>query len=565
MANGTTIKDFLVGLGFNIDESGLRKFNDNITKATVTVTALGAAATAASVAIFSFVNKIAGGFDRIGQLAIRINTTSDAIARLGYVASLTGSSTDAAERSLENLSRTAGEAALGIGRGAKIFKDLGISAKDSRGNLKDTSVLLSEISNKVKDFGKGEQIAAFSKLGLDPTLINALTTDVSGLADEFDRLYRSAGVDINEATTKSIEFNDSITRLGATFDALKNAVGLRFMKQIQNSIDALRKFLVENMPRIIDAISPVINLILKISEAFTTVVGRIGQGVVKIVDFFKKINNASGGIVEYIGYIIAAWFALNTAFLRSPIGKIIAVGAVLALLIDDFLSYREGIQSAIDWGTTFGKSLQVIVGGITALITAFVGYKIALGAYAVTLGIVTTATKIYTGAMIVFNTVMKAARAITLAFSVALFATPFGLIVAGITALIAGLILLVKNWDIVKNAFVSASDSILSAWKRVKDWFMGFFDYIGDKFKIFSNISDKLKNLFSFNESALSPTLLPASVGNSNAYNTNQNINQKTEIVVQGSNSPEATARAISAQQNQVSAELARNMRGVAR
>ena len=265
--NGEVIKEFLVGLGFQIDEAGLSKFSSGITNATIAVGAIGTAAVAAAGAITAFVAGVADKFDALGDLADRVNTTVESVMRLGYVATLTGSSVEAANSSIENLSRVAGEAALGLGRGAKVFQDLGLSAKDSNGNLKDTSVLMAEIGDKIKDMGRGEQMAVLSKLGIDPTMINALTTDVSGLAAEFDQLYKNAGIDANKAAEQSGEFNDSMDRLKMTFDAIKSAVGLKFMGQIKNGIDTLRKFLVENMPKIINAVTPIINVVLRIAEA----------------------------------------------------------------------------------------------------------------------------------------------------------------------------------------------------------------------------------------------------------------------------------------------------------
>jgi hypothetical protein len=44
-----------------------------------------------------------------------------------------------------------------------------------------------------------------------------------------------------------------------------------------------------------------------------------------------------------------------------------------------------------------------------------------------------------------------------------------------------------------------------------------------------------------------------------------QNVNQQTQIVVQGSTDPSATARAVSGEQSRVNADMARNMRGAAR
>lgn len=364
--NGEVIKEFLVGLGFQIDEGGLSNFSSGITKATLAVTAIGTAASAAAGVITNFVAGVAEQFDKVGDLADRVNTTAEEVMRLGYVATLTGSSIEAANSSLEGLSRTAGEAALGLGRGAKTFQDLGLQAKDSNGNLKDTSVLMAEIGDKIKDMGRGEQIAVLSKLGIDPTMINALTTDVSGLAVEFDNLYKAAGVDANKAAEASGEFNDSLERLKMTFNAIRSAVGLKFMGQIKYGIDMLRKFLVENMPKIINAVSPIIDVVLRIAEAFITIVGRVGQAIGAIIGWLVKANDATDGWAGYILAAVAAWKYLNLSFLATPIGMILSLAAAIALLIDDFLTWKDGGDSLIDWSAWESEinTAMAIIGGL---------------------------------------------------------------------------------------------------------------------------------------------------------------------------------------------------------
>lgn len=368
-----TIKEFLVGLGFQVDEAGLQKFNQGITKATIAVTAIGTAAVAAAGMFTSFVAGVADKFDAVGDLADRVNTSAEEILRLGYVATLSGSSVEAANASIENLSRIAGEAALGVGRGAAAFKEFGISAKDQNGNLKDTSVLLAEVGDKIKDMGRGEQIAVLQKLGIDPTMIGVLTSDISGLAAEFDALYKNAGIDANKAAEQSGEFNDSMDRLAMTFDAIKSAVGLKFMGQVKNGVDTLRKFLVETMPKIINAVSPIINLVLRIAEAFIKIVGRIGSAVGSILGFLGDLNDATNGWAGYILAAAAAWKFLNLSFLATPLGIILSLVAAIALLIDDFLTFKEGGESLIDWGSGVGLVFQNIISIIYALIQLLTG------------------------------------------------------------------------------------------------------------------------------------------------------------------------------------------------
>lgn len=63
---GDVIKSFLVGLGFEVDDSSLAKFNKSITTATIRVTALYAAVNAAAAGIVAGISDISEGFEKMG-------------------------------------------------------------------------------------------------------------------------------------------------------------------------------------------------------------------------------------------------------------------------------------------------------------------------------------------------------------------------------------------------------------------------------------------------------------------------------------------------------------------
>lgn len=63
---GDVIQSFLVGLGFDVDDSSLSKFNNAIAGAAAKVTGLYAATTAAATGIFFGISKISEGFEEIG-------------------------------------------------------------------------------------------------------------------------------------------------------------------------------------------------------------------------------------------------------------------------------------------------------------------------------------------------------------------------------------------------------------------------------------------------------------------------------------------------------------------
>lgn len=555
--SGAVIKEFLVGLGFQVDEAGLKKFDEGIKSASLKVAAFGAASVAAAGAVVAFVGSVANRLDAIGDTADRIGTTAEELMRLQYVATLSGSSAEAAASAMENLGRIAGEASQGIGRGAKVFADLGLSAKDASGELKPTSQLLAEVGDKIKDLSRQEQVAVLSKLGIDPSMIGAITGGMQELAGEFDALYKAAGVDLNQAAEASGAFNDALDRLSMTFDAVKTAVAIKFMPQIARGIDTVRQFLVQNLPKIIGAVQPIFSLILRIAEAFITLAARIGSGIATILGWFVKMNDATDGWAGYLLAAAAAWKFLNLSFLATPLGILLSLAAVVALLIDDFLTFKEGGDSLIDWGSGFGIVMQGVTAILAGLLAGLVAVKAAIFAKAAAIAFAQGAMAAWTAAVGVFNTVMGVAKIVMAAFNAVMAANPIGLVVLAIAGLIAAGYLLIENWETVKG------------------WFSGFFDWILAGFNKVKEIGGAIAEFFGFGGSQNAakatganpgaPSLAPSPQAAAAVTGGNQNVNQQTQIVVQGAGSPDATARAVAGQQNRVNADMARNMRGAAR
>jgi hypothetical protein len=82
----------------------------------------------------------------------------------------------------------------------------------------------------------------------------------------------------------------------------------------------------------------------------------------------------------------------------------------------------------------------------------------------------------------------------------------------------------------------------------------------------FSKIAEwggKVAGMFGFGGGA--PASAPSPQAQAAVGGNGQNVNQQTQIVVQGSSDPAATARAVSGEQGRVNADMARNMRGAAR
>lgn len=304
----------------------------------------GAAIAAGSVAVA--IQRTADKFNDLGDVVSRVgNATVKELDRLGYVAELTGSDANTATASFENLSRTIGEAAQGIGRGALVFEKLGLSAKDAQGNVKTTTQVLDEIKVKIKDLSKAEQSAYIQRLGLDRTMIGMLTSDTTEIIDQYNKRTEALGINVDEAAELGAKYNDAIKVTERGFDDIITAFVLRVLPSITTAIERVSKLIDENAGLIksyVDPIAAAVSIGADLVTGFITGIGKL----------FKIL----GKWPVYIGAVTVAWKLLNAVFKASPIGRIITLvmGLVTAigLLIDDYETWKEGGKSLFGdlWG-----------------------------------------------------------------------------------------------------------------------------------------------------------------------------------------------------------------------
>ena len=301
----------------------------------------GAAIAAGSVAVA--IQRTADKFNDLGDVVSRVgNATVKELDRLGYVAELTGSDANTATASFENLSRTIGEAAQGIGRGAQVFEKLGLSAKDAQGNVKTTTQVLDEIKVKIKDLSKAEQSAYIQRLGLDRSMIGMLTSDTTEIIDQYNKRTEALGINVDEAAELGAKYNDAIKVTKRGFDDIITAFVLRVLPSITTAIERVSKLIDENAGLIKSYVEP------------TAAAVSIGANLVTgFITGLGKMFLVLGKWPMYIGLVTAAWKLLNMVFKASPIGRIITavmtVITVLGLLYDDFKGWQEGMDSLFDW------------------------------------------------------------------------------------------------------------------------------------------------------------------------------------------------------------------------
>lgn len=131
------------------------------------------------------------------------------------------------------------------------------------------------------------------------------------------------------------------------------------------------------------------------------------------------------------------------------------------------------------------QNLLIVLAGIVGTLTAaIVAYTIATNASAIALGIYTTVTTVATTVSAAFGAIM------------AFLTSPITLVILAIGALVTAIVLLVKNWDTVKEKALEVWDKIKEGLKKAIDAIINWFKQL--PYKIGYAIGELLGKIIKF-------------------------------------------------------------------
>ncbi|HIA7169205.1 TPA: lytic transglycosylase catalytic [Escherichia coli] len=343
--NAETIKDFLVSLGFSVDDAGAKKFGSVLAGTTANVIKMGLAVEGAALSVVAFTAKIASGLDNLYWASQRTGATVQGIQSIGYAVSQVGGSVDAARSSLESLSRF-----IRNNPGAEGFLNrLGVQTRDASGNMRDMAAIFTGVGQKLSSmpYYRANQYAQM--LGIDENTLMAMRRGVGQFSAQYSEMVKAIGFNADQAALSSNRFMTSLKSLGEMARMARDKIGSNLADGLAGQIDNLRKKIIENFPKIEVTITKVIKGILWLGEIVGRVAFRIVDGVGDIIEWWGKLDAETKNLIEVIGGLVVAMRILNSTFWMSPIGLITGLIVALGLLWEDYKTWKEGGNSLIDW------------------------------------------------------------------------------------------------------------------------------------------------------------------------------------------------------------------------
>lgn len=323
---------------FEVDTGGANKNLDALDKKITSVTQTLGALTEAFVGsalvhgLAEFVSSQIEAGSVINDLSEKLGVGTDDLQAFQFATGLAGVSAESAGKALQFLNRNVGEALDGNAGAAEAFAKLGLSLKDSNGDVREAGDLIPDIADAFAGMGSdAERTAAamkiFGKSGAD--LLPFLKGGSEGAKEmlaEFNRLGGGMSKGFIQAADAA---GDEVDKVKFAFNGWKSQIVFailpavtRVSKWMQEAIGTLRRVTKET------------NL-AKGAWVF------FGAGAA------AASAKAAGGFAKFLGVIPKDASFWKTVLGLGEIGLVIAAVALLYLAFDDLYTFLSGGDSII--------------------------------------------------------------------------------------------------------------------------------------------------------------------------------------------------------------------------
>ena len=540
-----TVAEFINRVGFKVKSEDVDKVNNTISGIKNTATRLlGALGVGLSLAA---INGLVEEFTRVNN---QIRNATDA---LGDQKEIQQEIMAAAEATRTSYSDTANVVAMLVKGNSQLFGNVSEAVKfnnaatmlfKSAGKTNEDIASLMEAINKSFQKGYVDSETISQLLERAPEAVALLNKRLGTTSDQLEEMASSGAMSVNDL---KMAFMDSYGEIEAGFgnvqysitDALtvirsKWGLWLAQTNETLGITDGIGRFMVS-------AFNKVIAILDRVRNAVTWLADKLGG----VDNMFRLIAIAAGTafVAFNFGKITSGLSAISKLLtgINLKTLAIIAVVAILALLVDDFINFMQGNDSVI--GTLLAnagvdvdkfrqnilkiwENIKTALAGVwqgiknvaipvfqsiwSAIKTVFTAIGNVIKAVApqfadfidgLANGDVDTeqweqlgeAIAVIAGIIIGVIAVLKVFAAVQAIVNAVMAANPITWIILAIVALIAIIVLLIKNWDKVKAAFLAAWEKIKAAWGKVVDFFKGIWDGIVG---VFSSVVSWFGNLF---------------------------------------------------------------------
>lgn len=348
--NASILKEYLIALGFKVDEAGFKKFNVGLSTGTKAVLGFAAAATTMAVAVGTGVQRVARKFEELYYLSQRTRASVENINALGYAFSQLGGNADQAKGAVSALS----DFMKLLPGGESVIRGFGVQTRGANGELRDTVDILFDLARRWRGMDFAYANVEAGMLGIDTETLRVLTRDTDRFFADYKARTRELGVDQEKAAEASRRLMQTLRDIWSVVVILADALLLKAAPALDRTAAAVRelydRFLTWNagssesrraVGELMAAVLALLGAVLQLAQAIWRVAGPA------LTEFAK---GAVGVVTDVLG-TLAHLIRTITALLRGDWASAWAeakevAGGVLKTLIDTAMTLWRTVRRA---------------------------------------------------------------------------------------------------------------------------------------------------------------------------------------------------------------------------
>ena len=339
--------------------------------------------------------------DRVDKLSQKIGMSRKAFQEWDYICSQSGMSVESLQMGMKTLVNQIDGVQKGNKASISTFRKLGVSVRDTRGNLKNQEQVFNECVIALTKMKNGTQKAKiandlFGRSGAE--LAPIIQGNAQAIYELRKRAHELGLVLSDDVIDNCVVYGDLMDDLNKSSQML----GAGVMGSLLPSLIEVQKTLIKELPKI------------------KTLVEDIIKPAVATIKFLAE-NIKTLTTVSVVAISVIAGFRI-----------LAGVGKLMMLYNDAVIACNGASKVFAVWQAIINKNADIQA------------VKFALLA----------------GKMAIFATWQKVVTIAQWAWNTAMTANPIGLIIVGVGALIAGIVLLIKNWDKVTEAVSKAIEKL---------------------------------------------------------------------------------------------------------
>ncbi|WP_431207511.1 glucosaminidase domain-containing protein [Burkholderia cepacia] len=322
MAESVVIREFLVALGFKVDEKGLKNFTEGVEGATKGVTRLITTISGAALTLGAGVSAFASKLERLYFVSQRTGAAATSLRAFDFAARNLGVSTDAAFGTIENLARFLRNNPAGEG----YLASLGVQTRTANGELRDTVDIMSDLGGALAKMPTWRSAQYANIFGIDENLMLAMR---NGDFEKFLKQYRemSATTGLDKAADDSHQFMIRLREIGTSFENLGIRVEGVMLQKIGPQLDHFQKWMDDHGEEIARRVGD-------IASAFVSAAAAMGPPLKWLADEFLELDKATDGWSTKLLFMVGIFKVLGGFQIIGGIWKMVtalrAMGAATA-------------------------------------------------------------------------------------------------------------------------------------------------------------------------------------------------------------------------------------------